>query len=266
MLITNILVLILTILIVCFFISCIMSKYNLIEGMEGVDNSSDANSDPTDSTLTDSTSTDSASTDNATTDSATTDSASTNNATTDSATTDNATTDSATTDSTTTDSASTDSATTDSATNDNTTNSEDTIYKFNCVNGKCELNENGIYGTEEECNSICGMTCNNTKEETKPDMTNHTLERCTPVVNVSYYTNNYSSDTPTSSINPSNNEPLQQTYTEDTSITTTNDFAGRNAYRTNDEFIDNILNQKSNYCPVIMGNSNGYGEFQSRSN
>ena len=135
--------------------------------------------------------------------------------------------------------------------------------KYSCINSACKIdNTNGEYGTQEDCEKKCNQT---------PDMNSHTLKQYNPVVNVSYYTNNYPSG---------NNNNTSNTTDHPTAgnIRLSNMQNNRLMYRNNRrqvrrhinninrESINNILSKKSEYCPVIIGNARGYGEFASREN
>ena len=132
-------------------------------------------------------------------------------------------------------------------------------------------NEEGNIPNEE------GNIPNEEENEKRPNTCSHTMNRCSPIVNVSYYTNNYTNSNKTSdtdtlnSIQPvvvADNSSLAPVQDEkEYGITPNYIYNGSSDLNDlNDKYIDNILNQKSDYCPVIIGNANGYGEFKSLDN
>ena len=139
------------------------------------------------------------------------------------------------------------------------------IFIYDCVKGKCVINKhgNGKHQSLEDCSKNC-------KPDVKPDTSSHTLTRCSPVVNVSYYTNNYTRDKTSTVIRPHTNTKESKVIKFKDAYNNPNrandNYRRRDIYNTNDDSIRKIMGKKSDYCPVIMGNSNGYGEFKSRSN
>ena len=124
-------------------------------------------------------------------------------------------------------------------------------------------------------------TSTNPSSDEKPDISKYLIEN-NPIFNISYYTQNYSnSDKQIRKDNHYSNQVLPD-YDNDNSAkvnfsnnsdnsnnsNNSNNFGNNtnNRWDINDKYIQNILDQKDNYCPVIMGNANGYGEFKSQVN
>lgn len=138
--------------------------------------------------------------------------------------------------------------------------------KYTCTDSGCKIdNKNGKYGSKQDCEKKC---------KSKPDISKHTLTRCSPVVNVSYHTNNYENSHigKRNRVNPfnynDNNKTIdyESTKTIDKSVYKFQNSRKNTINDTNNKSVNSILSDKSTYCPIIMGNSRGYGEFASREN